>query len=76
MMFGCAYYPFQYLQVIGPVRWLFLLNPLVFMSEAMRLAVTPDVRHMALPLLLGGMLAHLLFFGWMGARSFEKRTIL
>jgi ABC-2 type transport system permease protein len=76
MLFGCAYYPWASLAALGAVRYLFLLNPLTFMSEAMRLAVTPDVRHMALPLLLGGMLAHLLFFGWMGARSFEKRTIL
>jgi ABC-2 type transport system permease protein len=76
MLFGCAYYPYTSLTVLGPLRVVFLVNPLVFMSEAMRLAVTPDVRHMALPLLLGGMLAHLLFFAWMGSRSFEKRTIL
>jgi ABC-2 type transport system permease protein len=75
MLFGCAYYPFSSLDVLGPLRWVFVLNPLVFMSEAMRLAVTPDVRHMAAPLLLGGLLAHLLLFAWMGARSFEKRTI-
>jgi ABC-2 type transport system permease protein len=76
MLFGCAYYPYASLTVLGPLRVVFLANPLVFMSEAMRLAVTPDVAHMAAPLLLGGMLVHLLFFAWLGARSFEKRTIL
>ena len=54
MLFGCAYYPWTALTVLGPVQYLFLLNPLVFMSEAMRLAVTPDVRHMPVPLLVGG----------------------
>ena len=76
MLFGCAYYPYASLTVLGPLRVLFLVNPLVFMSEAMRLAVTPDVHHMGLPLLAGGMLVHLLLFGWLGSRSFEKRTIL
>lgn len=76
MLFGCAYYPYASLTVLGPFRAVFLVNPLVFISESMRLAVTPDVPHMALPLLLGGTLAHLVFFGWLGSRSFEKRTIL
>jgi ABC-2 type transport system permease protein len=75
MLFGCAYYPWAGLGVIGPLRYLFLLNPLVFMSEAMRFAVTPDVPHMPLPLLLGGLLAFTLFFALAGARSFERRTI-
>jgi len=76
MLFGCAYYPYARLTVLGPLRMVFLVNPLVFMSEAMRLAVTPNVPHMRAPLLFGGMAAHLFFFGWLGSRSFEKRTIL
>jgi ABC-2 type transport system permease protein len=62
--------------VVGPLRYVFLVNPLTFMSEAMRLAVTPEVPHMPLALLLGGLLLHLALFAWLGARSFEKRTIL
>lgn len=76
MLFGCAYYPWSALTALGPVRYLFLLNPLTFMSEAMRLAVTPGASHMALPLLLGGLLGFLALFGILGTRSFEKRTIL
>lgn len=76
MLFGCAYYPWVALEALGPVRYLFLLNPLTFMSEAMRTAVTPNVPHMALPLLLGGLAFFLLLFGLFGARSFERRTIL
>jgi ABC-2 type transport system permease protein len=76
MLFGCAYYPWVRLSAIGPVRYVFLLNPLTFMSEAMRLAVTPDTPHMPQPLLLAGLLGYLALFTVVGARSFERRTIL
>jgi ABC-2 type transport system permease protein len=76
MLFGCAYYPWTGLAVIGPLRYLFLLNPLVFMSESMRLAVTPDVSHMPAALLLAGTVGFAALFTALGARSFEKRTIL
>jgi ABC-2 type transport system permease protein len=76
MLFGCAYYPFASLGVLGPLRFAFLLNPLVFISEAMRAAVTPGVAHMGTALLVAGFLLHLVLFAWLGSRSFEKRTIL
>jgi ABC-2 type transport system permease protein len=76
MLFGCAYYPSAALASLGGVRYLFLLNPLTFMSEAMRLAVTPRASHMALPLLLAGLVVFLGLFTLLGARSFRRRTIL
>jgi ABC-2 type transport system permease protein len=76
MLFGCTYYPYAQLERIGPAQYLFLLNPLTFVSEAMRLAVTPNAPHMPTPLLLAGLLFYLGFFAWVGARSFERRTIL
>src|SRR5262245_61698706 len=76
MLFGCAYYPWAQLAKIGPVRYLFLLNPLTFVSEAMRLAVTPDAPHMPTLLLLAGLLGWLLVFTLLGTRSFQKRAIL
>jgi ABC-2 type transport system permease protein len=76
MLFGCAYYPWAQLQALGAVRYLFLLNPLTFVSEAMRLAVTPEAPHMALPLLGAGLGAWLILLAAMGARAFERRCIL
>jgi ABC-2 type transport system permease protein len=76
MLFGCAYYPWASLGVLGPVQYLFLLNPLVFMSEAMRYAVTPDVPHMPVPLMLAGLAFFTAFFLITGARAFERRTVL
>jgi len=76
MLFGCAYYPWAQLKEIGPVRFLFLLNPLTFVSEAMRLAVTPEAPHMPTPLLLAGLFGWLVTFTFLGTRAFEKRAIL
>jgi ABC-2 type transport system permease protein len=76
MLFGCAYYPWAQLSAIGPLQYVFLLNPLTFVSEAMRLAVTTEAPHMPPLLLFLGLLAWLTFFTVVGARSFERRTIL
>lgn len=45
-LLGCIYYPWA---TLDPIRWLklaVLVNPLVYMSEGMRAALTPDVPHM------------------------------
>jgi len=76
MLFGCAYYPYSMLSVLGPLQYVFLINPLVFMSESMRLAVTPEIPHMDLPLMLAGLFGFGALFIWLGARAFIRRTIL
>jgi len=76
MLFGCAYYPWSGLAALGPVQYVFLLNPLVFISEAMRMAVTPEVPHMPVALLVPGLVFFTLALLLLGARSFERRTIL
>ncbi len=76
MLFGCAYYPWQGLAVIGPLRYLFLLNPLVFMSEAMRLAVTPEMAHMPVWGILTGLVGYATLLSLSGAAAFQRRTIL
>jgi ABC-2 type transport system permease protein len=76
MMFGCAYYPWTQLSVVGALQYVFLLNPLVFMSEAMRFAVTPEVPHMPAPLLFCGLVGFIVLLAFLGARRFERRTIL
>jgi ABC-2 type transport system permease protein len=76
MLFGCAYYPWASLDVLGRLQYAFLLNPLVFMSEALRYAVTPGVAHMPVGLVLAGLVVFTLALAWTGARSFERRTVL
>lgn len=75
MLFGCAYYPWRGLEAIGPLQYLFLLNPLVFISEALRMAVTPEVPHMPAGLVLGGLVGFTLVMLKSGAAAFERRTI-
>jgi ABC-2 type transport system permease protein len=75
MLFGCAYYPWASLHVLGPLQYAFLLNPLVFMSEAMRFSVTPTLPHMPFPLLFAGLLGFFALFTWVGTRSFLGRVI-
>lgn len=76
MMFGCAYYPWLSLAELGPFRYLFLLNPLVFICEAMRLCITPQLGSMAPGLLIPGLLASCAVFMVLGWRVFDRRTIL
>jgi ABC-2 type transport system permease protein len=76
MLFGCTYYPWAQLRAIGAVQYLFLLNPLTFVSEAMRLAVTPEAPHMPAPLLVAGLVCWLSLFTFLGTRAFERRAIL
>ena len=76
MLFGCAYYPWAALSALGPLQYAFLINPLVFVSEAMRLAVTPEVAHMPAGLLVAGLLFFTLLLLRSGSRAFERRVIL
>lgn len=72
---GCVYYPWASL---GPMPWLqygVLINPLVYMSEGLRIALTPDVPHM-IPVAVASMLALLAtFLTALGVRGFVKRVV-
>ena len=46
IMFGCTYYPWIGPQYIPSMKYAVLINPLVYVSEAMRAALTPSVPHM------------------------------
>jgi len=72
---GCVYYPWSSL---GPIRWLqvaVLLNPLVYLSEGLRAALTPDVPHMPLLAILGALVVVLVLLATAGVRAFLRRTL-
>jgi len=48
----------------------------VFISEALRYAVTPEIPAMSVPFLLLGLVGFTLVLFVLGARQFETRTIL
>jgi ABC-2 type transport system permease protein len=71
---GAIYYPWQSLE---PIRWLqiaVLLNPLVYMCEGFRAALTP-VPHMTLWAVYPVMIGFSTLFTWLGIKSFKKRVL-
>jgi ABC-2 type transport system permease protein len=71
---GCTYYSWQSLE---PIRWLqivTLANPLVYISEGFRAALT-DVPHLSLAVVYPVMLAFTALFAWLGVKNFTKRVI-
>jgi ABC-2 type transport system permease protein len=75
MFFGCAYYPWRGLDAVPILKYAVLVNPLVYVAEGMRGALTPDVPHMPLLAAMGALLVISALFWTAGLRSFHKRAI-
>jgi ABC-2 type transport system permease protein len=72
---GCVYYPWTALKHI---RWLqigVLFNPIVYMSEGLRAALTPALDHMQQVYILLMLTAFLVLLTWLGVRGFLRRVI-
>lgn len=72
---GCVYYPWALLHPIPWLQFLVLINPLVYMSEGLRAALTPGMPHMPPWAFLGALTAATLALGAIGVRAFVRRTI-
>jgi ABC-2 type transport system permease protein len=71
---GAIYYPWS---ALSSIRWLqiaVLVNPLVYISEGMRAALTP-VPHMSLWAVYPAMIGFTLLLGFIGLRGFRKRVL-
>jgi ABC-2 type transport system permease protein len=75
LFFGCAYYPWRGLDVIPIMKYLVLVNPMVYVAEGMRGALTPAVPHMPLTVVGIALLIVVVVFWTLGIRSFYKRAI-
>ncbi|HEX8946514.1 MAG TPA: ABC transporter permease [Gemmatimonadaceae bacterium] len=75
LFFGCAYYPWRGLDAVPVMKYLVLVNPMVYIAEGMRGALTPDVPHMPLAVVGVGLVVIASFFWTLGMRSFYKRAI-
>jgi ABC-2 type transport system permease protein len=72
---GCVYYPWA---MLSHIRWLqiaVLFNPIVYMSEGLRAALTPSVPHMPSLLIVLALLVSLAILGGFGIRGFLRRVI-
>jgi len=71
---GCVYFPWQRLQAIRWLQIAVLLNPLVYMCEGFRAALT-DVGSMTLWAVYPALLAFTAVFIVVGLRMFKKRVL-
>jgi ABC-2 type transport system permease protein len=72
---GCVYYPWA---ALGAIRWLqigVLFNPIVYISEGLRAALTPGMGHMPDALILGMLLFFFVLLTWVGMRGFRRRVV-
>jgi len=72
---GCVYYPWA---TLDPVRWLqmlVLLNPLVYLCEGFRAALTPALPHMPTWAFLGAAILACTVLLSVGIRLFYRRVI-
>jgi ABC-2 type transport system permease protein len=74
-MLGCVYYPWSALHVIRWLQILVLINPMVYMTEGLRAALTPSIGHMALWAILLALVGGTVVFGYLGIRSFRNRVV-
>ncbi len=72
---GCVYYPWA---ALGRIKWLqmgVLLNPIVYMSEGLRAALTPSLGHMRERYILLMLTVFLALLTWLGMKGFRRRVL-
>lgn len=75
IFFGCTYYPWAALSRVPVMQYAVLVNPLVYVAEGMRGALTPGVPHMDPLVVSAALLALLAVFWTLGLRGFKRRAI-
>ncbi|MEA2451704.1 MAG: type transport system permease protein [Actinomycetota bacterium] len=71
---GATYYPWASLDPIPWLKWAVLINPLVYMSESFRAALTPQLPHMPIGAIYLAMIGFIALLGWVGIDGFQKRV--
>ncbi len=72
---GCVYYPWAALTHIRWLQYAVLVNPIVYISEGLRAALTPGMGHMPDLLLLGMLTFFFVLLTWVGMRGFRRRVV-
>lgn len=72
---GSTYYPWA---ALAPIRWLQILtlaNPLVYIAEGFRMALTPQLPHMSPPVVLAVLVVFTATVSYAGVRGFRRRVL-
>jgi ABC-2 type transport system permease protein len=72
---GCVYYPWAWLDKIPWVQYGVLFNPIVYMSEGLRAAVTPGMEHMPWWAILLALVFFTAALGRWGLKGFLGRVL-
>jgi len=71
---GCVYYPWALLDKIPWLQYGVLINPIVYMSEGLRAALTPSA-HMPEVFILTMLVFFCVLLSWVGMRGFRRRVL-
>ena len=71
---GCVYYPWAALTHIRWLQYGVLVNPIVYMSEGLRAALTPSA-HMPEWMILTMLVFFLALLTWVGMKGFARRVL-
>jgi ABC-2 type transport system permease protein len=74
-MLGCVYYPWSALHAIRWLQIVVLINPMVYMTEGLRAALTPTLGHMPLWAILVALIGGTAVFGSLAVRTFHNRVV-
>jgi ABC-2 type transport system permease protein len=72
---GAVYYPWKSLTPLPWLKWAVLINPLVYMSEGMRMALTKGVPHMPAIAIYGAIIGFTIAFLRLGIAGFKRRVL-
>jgi ABC-2 type transport system permease protein len=72
---GCVYYPWAALHSIKWLQIAVLFNPIVYISEGLRAALTPSTGYMPEGMILAMLVLFLALLTWLGLRGFAKRVL-
>jgi ABC-2 type transport system permease protein len=72
---GCVYYPWAMLNKMPVLQHAVLINPIVYMSEGLRAALTPNMDHMSSTFILVMLTFYLVLLTLLGVRGFRRRVI-
>ncbi|HCP61667.1 MAG TPA: ABC transporter permease [Actinobacteria bacterium] len=72
---GATYYPWARLTPIPWLKVLVLINPLVYMSEGFRAALTTGVPHMPTVAVYGALVFFAVLMTWVGVWGFKRRVL-
>jgi ABC-2 type transport system permease protein len=72
---GCVYYPWAALDRIPWLQYGVLINPIVYISEGLRSALTPTTGHMGNIKILAGLTFFLVLLTWIGMKGFRRRVV-